>query len=99
MMLLCFQPNTFQFVLIVDPVRYSTHVMYLYKTTGWTSTAHSNFVGYYIVKDYDETTKLIAQSGKKEAFTLDNIAGDTGERVQTRYTSCFISMVSKTMSL
>ncbi|KAK2167507.1 hypothetical protein NP493_1273g01022 [Ridgeia piscesae] len=75
------QPNTFQMVLIFDPARWITSVMFLYEKTGWDRywMVRDSQIGFYVTRKYKEDSRALAQSGKSSAFEMAEIVGNTGK--------------------
>ncbi|KAI0230808.1 hypothetical protein LSAT2_018833 [Lamellibrachia satsuma] len=73
------QPNTFQLVLIYDPARWITSVMFLYEKTGWDRywMVRDSQIGFYVTENGREDSRALAQSGKSSAFEMAEIVGNT----------------------
>ena len=78
---LWFQPNTFQMVLIFDPARWITSVMFLYEKTGWDRywMVRDSQIGFYVTQRNREDSRALAQSGKSSAFEMAESVGNTGK--------------------
>ena len=77
----CFQPNTFQLVLISDASRWSTFVIFSYEKTGWDTvlTTRDSMIGYYATQYKAEHSEVLGVSGKRMSFRLASLKGNTGE--------------------
>ncbi|KAK2167442.1 hypothetical protein NP493_1275g00055 [Ridgeia piscesae] len=75
------QPNTFQMVLIFDPARWITSVMFLYEKTGWDRywMVRDSQIGFYVTQRNREDSRALAQSGKSSAFEMAESVGNTGK--------------------
>ena len=78
---MCFQPNTFQLVIISDASRWSTFVIFSYEKTGWDTvmTTRDSMIVYYTTQYGVKHSEALGVSGKSISFRMATLKGNTGE--------------------